>query len=116
MKRKRRTEECKRYLKTVEFLGGPFSGRIAEAERRWEEHEREKQEFFAKCRDELGYEEAWGDAVASLIEKEAWDIGHSNGFTEVKLHIERLMDFLAASLKSRTGARRNDIKGSKRKT
>lgn len=26
MKRKRRTEECKRYLKTVEFIGGPLCG------------------------------------------------------------------------------------------
>ncbi len=51
-------------------------------------------EFWKDARDDIGYDDWLNDDGISHLESRAWEMGHSNGCSEVYYHLRDLCEFL----------------------
>lgn len=81
----------------VALADAPIKARawFNEAIKPYREAERKLQEeFWADCREDLGYDKFLGPKGVAALEGKAWEDGHAHGFYDVYNHLSELCDLV----------------------
>lgn len=59
------------------------------------EYAKLREKFFLDCRAEMGYDKWLTPRGCERLENEAWDEGHSYGYCEVFVYLQRFVDLVS---------------------